>query len=152
MDIWRFPMVGLPGRKCSFSATGRELGTTVHFLELMGPHDPLRSAHLYRSSSRGYVEDAANSKRELRDWACERADAAPSFKPDVWRHFGLAVSGNEKRWQTTRKRYADTAGLEVIHTYGTLKLRVKRLQLSLCLINFHCAFFQLLYSFFKTIF
>lgn len=79
------------------------------------------------------MEDAANSKRELRDRACERADAAPSFKSDVWRHFGLAVSGNEKRWQITRKQYADTAGLELIHTYGTLKLRVKRLQSVFCL-------------------
>lgn len=51
----------------------------------------------------------------------ECGDAAASVKSDLWKRFGFLVSKDEKRRPTDGKQSVDMVGLELIHTYGTLR-------------------------------
>lgn len=48
------------------------------------------------------------------------AEATVSVKSNVWKHFGFPVSRNEEGEKVTdRKQYADTAAVDLVHSYST---------------------------------
>lgn len=82
----------------SSTVSRRRRGTTV----ITVSHHPLRHARSYRARDRGKVGEGGRTQRQAAD------AAAASFQSDLL----IRV--------TNRHKHADTAGLELKHTDGTL--------------------------------
>lgn len=82
----------------------READSASHYLPVPA-HHPLRSARSSKSScGRAKMADATRGEGEPGDKLQETADAAASFKSDMWRHCGFPVSRTEKVGEVTERR------------------------------------------------
>lgn len=112
MDIGRCQTIGLSGKRRGFSAAVESgaKGSASRYLPVPA-HNPLRSA---RSSkpSRGRAKMAEG---EPSDKVRETADAAASFKSDMWRRRGFPVSRNEKGGKLTERQETTPTTLLFAH-------------------------------------